>query len=223
MKYKKLLASALIFSGLLTSCADIDRAKQIAAARGTGLNRFSFGPLNPNRPVSLGEPVFLSQCFPSNIKPPDEVTKRIANSLFDTLPTKWLLESVGQVTDPLIEKEDLGRFFAYYKGEAHPLVRLIHRDDNYIDFWFDGQFLRYKSADAAAQEYCGYRKKTALFVGYSESCGKEMDSPLSGLSVKTDDGRDIQLTPGLVDAQGQKFKIRDSDVIVAYNCVGGPQ
>jgi hypothetical protein len=189
--------------------AEIKKAKaeqeQLVASRGTGLNRNSFGALNPERvnsPVGL---VFVSQCTGNNNQSnpgTEQLAEKISESIMDLLPAKGMMDSVGQVTDQTLDKERLDHFFTYYRGEKHPLVRVIYRDDHSIDFWFDGAFLRFKEADAAAREYCGYNKKLAVFAGYKEMCGKEIKLP----HIR------------LIDPQNQEIHMRESDVIVAYNC-----
>jgi hypothetical protein len=199
--YIALFSIVTLIAFLVSGCIQV---KMKDETRGTGLTRSSYGGLNKNRPN-----VFVSQCkdpgLTASSQPvdgSDVLAQKMTNSLMGSSPMKALGDALGSIGDETLQKEDLERFFTYSKGMNWPYVRVIHRDFDSIDFWFDGTFLRFEEADAAAQEYCGHWKKTAIFDGYAEKCGKQRWSPFVNKNTR------------------ERIMATDEDVIVAYSCKG---
>lgn len=191
---------------LLSSCAQMQQQRD--EDRGKNLTRSSYGPLNKERPT-----VFVNRCQKStrmqisstqptqHFKGDEELATQITTEIMTTGPIKVLADTLGIYIDEKLQKEDLVHLFKIPSGLQWPYVRLLYRDYDSIDFWFDGAFLNIDEADTAAKEYCSRWNKMAVFEGYIEHCGITRWTPF----VKKETKERIMMT--------------DSDVIVSYSCV----
>lgn len=183
---------------LLSSCAQMQQRDE---DRGKNLTRFSYGPLNHKRPTTFVQNCDKSFQKTNSSEETRELAQKIVTAIITSSPMKGIPDTIGIYGDENLNKEDLEHFFKIPRGSMWPYARLLYRDYDSIDFWFDGVFLNLDEADTAASAYCSHWKKTAVFYGYIEHCGI------------------IRWTP-FVDAKtNQRITQTDSDVIVAYNCV----
>lgn len=176
----------LFLSFALISCAQIKDAKE----PGQGLTRNSFGKLN----IEKLEPG-ISMCNSNIGMGVDEQLTKILGSIID--PAR---NQTGK-PDETLTQDRLLKHFSFVSSSSGPVVRIIERTDNSVDFWFraDAVHEAYKS-ELAAQEYCKSRDdKTSKYVGFSYKCGDNVSIP--------------------VKMNGQRITAKDEEVIVAYDCI----
>lgn len=158
--------------------------------QGLGLSRGSFGELKPQR-VEKG----YSLCNQNIGLGIDKMLKDGLSPFFDSP------RNVTGNADETLAKEELVPYFPFVAVMGEPVVRVIHRGDDSIDFWFkDDAASDSYHAEQAAMEYCKSRDhRTALYVGFSYKCGGPVSAPIK--------------------VNGQQITVLHEERIVAYNCI----
>jgi len=182
------LEISLILS--IVSCASINANLKKNTSRGLGVTRASFGPLNPQRL----EPGF-SACNQNIGLGIDETLRKGLSTLIDPLRN-----TTGK-PDVTLDKDELTPYFSFITIMGQPVIRIIDRTDNSIDFWFLGDAVREAHhADQAAQDFCKSRDSiSAKYIGFSYRCGNSTATP--------------------VNINGQVVAFKEEERIVAYDCI----
>jgi hypothetical protein len=114
----------------------------------------------------------------------------------------WLVDkprnAVSSV-DPTLEKEELTNYFPL-RNASEPLVRIINRSQDGIDFWLADDAVGYAyRTEPAAAEFCRNRQqRRSIYVGFSFRCEQTQQFPLR--------------------INGEIMSARHEEMIVAYDC-----
>ncbi len=155
----------------VSACAQMQAAKQARLdAMFQGLNRMSYGPLNPALHPD-GDLAYVT-CNGGTVadrKKSVEGTNKLASWLGVDADNPLGMATDGPVDGPLIEA-GLSTSFKHIRFVDAPPVRLISTANNAVDFWFLAREVGIDETDGAAAKYCGEKKLKATYDGASMFC-----------------------------------------------------